>query len=124
MRGALFEAAYDRAFGRSGPTDFKAVPAINYLAPYSAEISSEAANTIALAQFGDCVSRADGSNARKLMATSPESTAELAAISDLAPRFAACIPQGRTISFSRSVARGAIAEGLYRLSRAAAGQSQ
>jgi hypothetical protein len=124
MRGALFEATYDRVYGRSGPTDFKAVPTINYLAPYGAELNAEAANAIALARFGDCVSRADATNARKLMVTIPESAAELAAISELAPKFAACIPQGRTISFSRSVARGAIAEGLYRLSRAAAGPAK
>jgi hypothetical protein len=31
----------------------------------------------------------------------------------------ACIPNGRKISFSRSVLRAAVAEGLYRLERAA-----
>ena len=119
LRGTLFEAAYDKKFGRSGPTDFAAVPPINYLAGYSEALSSDYANTIALAQFGDCVARADGVNARKMMTTDPEMAAESAVIAALAPKFAACIPQGRTIRFSRSVARGAIAEGLYRLSRAA-----
>jgi hypothetical protein len=125
MRGALFEAAYDHSFGKSGPVDFQAVPAIDYLSPYqSQKISSDDANMIALAQFGDCVVRGDGSNARKLLKTEPESAAETATISALTPKFAGCIPSGRTITFSRSVARGAIAEGLYRLSRAAAGAPQ
>ena len=44
---------------------------------------------------------------------------ERESIAALSPRFGACIPRDQTIRFSPSVLKGALAEGIFRLSVAA-----
>jgi len=118
MRTALFEALYVDQFGRGGPTDFKAVPSINHLAGYTGEIPGWAGNVIALARFGECLSRADPANARALLMNLPGSASENQSFAALTPRLGGCVLKGEKLTFSRSVIRGAVAEGMYRLSRA------
>lgn len=118
-RGALFQALYEREFKRSGPTDFSAVTDTGYRRLYSTPLSAEARTAIALEQFGECVSRADPAGVQKLLLQRPGSSDEDEAINALRPKFAACIPRDQTIRFSPSILKGAVAEGLYRLSRAA-----
>lgn len=119
FRGGLFQALYEREFGDSGPTDFSAVTNTGYRQLYPEELSAEARAAIALEQFGECVSRADANGVRSFLRQSPGSAGEDQAIAGLRPKFAACIPQNNTIRFSPSVLKGAVAEGLYRLSVAA-----
>lgn len=121
LRASLFQASYDREFGRAGPIDFTAVPPVDYRGRYPKTLTDESANAIALAQFGDCVGRSDGVNARALLLSLAGTKGEDAAVSALLPKLAPCVPPGRKITFSRSVLRGAIAEGMYRLSRAKSG---
>ncbi|HYI39367.1 MAG TPA: hypothetical protein VE053_03510 [Allosphingosinicella sp.] len=121
IRGALFEQLYLLEYKAPPAVDLKAVAAIDYTAGYSAPVSGPAINGIALAQFGDCVARADAESARSLLTNLPDSKGESAAVQGLMPRLGACIPKGRKISFSRSVLRASVAEGLYRLTRAADG---
>lgn len=121
IRGALFEQLYLLEYRAAPPTDLSTVPAIDYTVGYSAPLTARAINGIALAQFDDCVARADAGHARDLLISLPDSTGETAAVGGLMSHLARCIPQGRTIHFSRSVLRAAIAEGLYRLERAARG---
>jgi hypothetical protein len=121
IRGALFEQLYLLEYKTAPPADLSTVPTIDYTFGYSAPLTAGAINGIALAQFGDCVARADAGHARDLLTSLPDSTGETAAVGGLMSHLAPCIPQGRTIHFSRSVLRAAIAEGLYRLERAATG---
>ena len=123
VRSAIIEALYVEEFGRSGPTEFSQVPAIDYLAGYPAELPGNARTTIALAKFGDCVSRNDPVNARALAVSIPGSGDERQRLAALSPSFNGCVIQGEKLTFSRSVIRGAVTEGLFRLSRAA-GQAQ
>lgn len=123
IRGALFEQLYLLQYKNDPGRDLSAVAAIDYTAGYSAPVPQHAINGIALAQFGDCVARADTAHARELLINLPDSKGETAAMHGLMPRLGACIPKGQKISFSRSVLRAAIAEGLYRLARAADGSS-
>lgn len=118
-RGALFQALYEREFKRNGPTDFSAVTDTGYRGLYSTPLSAEARTAIALEQFGECVSRADPSGVQKLLRQRAGSSDEDDAINALRPKFAACIPKDQTIRFSPSILKGAVAEGLYRLSKAA-----
>lgn len=119
FRGGLFLALYARDFARNGPTDFSAVEHSGYLQLYTSPLSDQARTALALEQFGECVSRADAAGVRALLPQLPGSAGEREAINALRPRFAACIPQNETIQFSASVLKGALAEGLYRLSVAA-----
>lgn len=118
IRTAIIEALYVNQFGRSGPTDFSQVPAIDYLAGYPAELPGNARAVVALAKFGDCVSRKDSVNARALAVSIPGSADETQRLRFLSPTFNGCVVQGEKLTFSKSVIRGAVAEGLYRLSRA------
>jgi len=119
LRGGIFQALYAREFRGGGPTDFSAVTTTGYRELYTDEISPEVRSALALEQFGECVSRADAAGVQTLLRQIPGSAGERAAIQALAPRFAACIPNGETIRFSPSVLKGAVAEGIYRLSVAA-----
>ena len=124
FRGGLFQALYAREFSDNGPTDFSAVTNSGYLQLYTSPLSDQARTALALEQFGECVSRADAAGVRNLLRQLPGSAGEREAINALRPRFAACIPQNETIQFSASVLKGALAEGIYRLSAAARGGAQ
>jgi hypothetical protein len=118
VRSSVIEALYFKEFGRSGPTDFSQVPPIDYLAGYPAELPGNARTIVALAKFGDCVSRKDPVNARALAVSIPGSGDERQRLGSLGPSFNGCVVQGEKLTFSRSVIRGAVSEGLFRLSRA------
>jgi hypothetical protein len=119
FRGALFQALYEREFKRDAPTDFSAVTDTGYLQLYSSPLSAEARTALALERFGECVARADARGVQKLLRQRPGSSDEDQAINALRPTFAACIPRDQTIRFSPSILKGAVAEGIYRLSKAA-----
>jgi hypothetical protein len=70
-------------------------------------------------QFGECVSRARAEEVRQLLAAPPETPLESRAITLLSPSLSGCVPKGQDFRFSKTVLRGALAEGMYRLSKAA-----
>ena len=110
---------YAREFRANGPTDFSAVTTTGYRELYADGISGEARTALALEQFGECVARADAVGVQTFLRQGPGSSGERAAIQALVPRYAACIPRHETITFSLTVLKGALAEGIYRLSVAA-----
>ena len=116
FRAGIFQALYAREFGDNGPTDFSAVASTGYRQLYGEELSPHVRQALALEQFGECVARADAAGVRNLLAQHPGSAGETAAINALRPSLAGCIPQDNTITFSASILRGALAEGIYRLS--------
>ncbi|MBK6706344.1 MAG: hypothetical protein IPG54_02220 [Sphingomonadales bacterium] len=123
MRGAIFQALYRRDYAAAdAPIAFPAELKSGYRALYPAELSDEARMYLSLNHFGECVSRADGPAVRQLVLSRAGSASESEAITVLMPRFSACIVKDNTIRFSRSNLKGALSEGLYRLSRAAAPQ--
>jgi len=116
FRGGLFQALYQREFEGRGPNDFSAVASTGYRQLYGETLSAEARSALALEQFGECVARADAAGAQNFLRQVSGSAGERAAIDGLRTIFAGCIPQDSTIRFSASVLKGAVAEGIYRLS--------
>ena len=116
MRGALFEALYLREFGRSANPDVKSAPSYDYMAGYHRPVEPDAANTIALAIVGDCVTRTVPLAAHQLLTRIPGSQLESDSIAVVAKELPGCVPPKQTFRFQRSIIRAAIAEALYRLS--------
>lgn len=118
LRGYLFEQLYRHYFKRDGPDELLKTPPINYMAGYPTPLPSESIDAIALGQFGDCVTRSDGKDAKQLVLSDPDGSAETAAITGLAPHLGACVPAGQQVRFSKSTLRAGVTEELYKLSRA------
>lgn len=121
--GAMYEALYVRDFGYGGPAAFPESVTTRYVERYRAPYSADARQAIALEQFGECVARAEPGAARQLVLSVPGTPAEETQLAALKPRFGACVINGKTVEMSKGVIRGAVAEGLYRLSIAAAGRT-
>jgi hypothetical protein len=115
--GALFEALYVRDFKYNGPTAFPAGVTTSYVARYTAPYSPEVRQALALEQFGECVARAEPAETRKLLLAMPGTATEREQFALLTPRFGACVVKGSTVAMSKSIVRGALAEGMYRLSK-------
>ena len=112
LRGALFIALYRRDYGRAVP-ELKPDPVDFTLgAPAIPERGSD--QQIGLRTFADCVVRADPVNARVVVIASVAGSRETQGYIALRPRFNACMPQGVSLTFSKSVLSGLIAEALYR----------
>lgn len=119
FRGALFQALYASEFRNDAPISFDAVQSSNYRALYPETLTPLARTTVALEQFGECVSVADPESVRGLLRSLAGSSQETALFGTLGPRFGACVPKGETLTFSKIILKGALAEGMYRLSKAA-----
>ena len=122
FRGTIFQALYAAEFPQdsAAPADFAGVPSTGFREAYGAQVAPEARGVVALEQFGECVARADGPGLRSLLNAIPGSSQETSLFNALVPKFSACIPQGETLAFSKVILKGALAEGMYRLSKAAA----
>lgn len=118
FRGSLLHALYEREFKGRGPTDFSAVTDTGYRKIYSEPLSNVARSAIALEQFGECVARADAAGVQAFLRQRPGTTGEKNAIAALMPKFGGCIPKDEKITFSASILKGALAEGLFWLSMA------
>lgn len=71
-----------------------------------------------LAEFGECVVRADTATSHALLMADPGAGAESAAFAGLKPALAGCIVAGQSLSFNKSTLRGTIAMNFYRLAQA------
>jgi hypothetical protein len=114
VRGALYEAMYDRDYASGGPIDFANAPA-----PTVPGDGVNPSLDAALLQFGACVVRAAPADARALLASQQGSSGEAASIAALNPHLSPCMVRGLTITFSAPMLRGVLAEAMYKLSRGA-----
>lgn len=73
---------------------------------------------IYLSQFGECVVRLDPPKAHALLITDVNSPAEASAFAALSPRLGECVVAGRTLTLNKTVIRGTVAYGYYRLAKA------
>ncbi|MEO5973084.1 MAG: hypothetical protein ABIP91_06960 [Sphingomicrobium sp.] len=71
-----------------------------------------------LSQFGECVVRLDPAKAHALLTTDVNSPAEGSAFAALSPRLGECVIAGRTLTLNKTVIRGTVAHGYYRLAKA------
>jgi hypothetical protein len=112
FRGALFGVLYREAT-RDGPPTLLLQP-LDFAEGASPPFEPEQREAIATRQFADCVVRRDLTHAHVAVVAEPGSQAETAAFAALSPHLGACLPQGMTIKFSRSMLSGLFAEVMYR----------
>lgn len=74
---------------------------------------------IAIAQFGECVARANPAAVPALAASAPASDPEMAALKAFSPQLPACLPKGVRLELDRSTLRGSVTLAYYRLAMAA-----
>lgn len=120
--GAIYDALYTRDFGYGGPQSFPDSVNTRYADRYRAPYSADARQAIAIEQFGECVARAEPAESRQLLLAGLGTAAEEQQFAALKPRFQACVISGKTVEMSKAVIRGAIAEGMYRLSSGEVGK--
>jgi hypothetical protein len=117
MRAALFEALYNKEYRAAShvfPQDLKS----GFAEQYPGAQPDNIRNMLVLEQVGECVSKRDAGAARALLRTRPSSDEEDRAFAAIVPHLQACIPKGQTFTLSKTVARGAVAEGMYWLTKA------
>lgn len=83
-----------------------------------AERRLEQQGKVYLAQFGECVVRAETGNSYALLMAEPGSAQEISAFNSLKPALSECLIAGHTLSFSKASLRGTIAMNFYRLAHA------
>jgi hypothetical protein len=71
-----------------------------------------------LAQFGECVVRANPTAAYRLLMTVPTTPEENAAFGEVTRPAQNCLDSGRTIALNKATLRGTIAYNYYRLAKA------
>lgn len=119
LRGGIFIALFQQHYKAMATEAFPDDLTTGYREIYGDTVPSAAYSAVALEQFGECVGRANPALSRSLVLSHPASRQENDSVTALMPTFSACIPKGEKIELSKATVKGAIAEGLFRLSRAA-----
>lgn len=119
LRGGIFVALFQHDYKSKAIDAFPDDLNSGYLQLYGDTVPSSAYSVVALEQFGECVARANPALSRSLVLSYPASRQENEAVQVLMPKLSACIPDGEKIELSKATVKGAIAEGLLRLTRAA-----
>jgi hypothetical protein len=117
LRAAVFEALYNKEY-RSAAHVFPSSLQSGYSEKYLGNQPDNIRTVLVLEQVGECVSKRDAGAARALLRTRPTSDEEDRAFAAVLPHLQACIPKGQTFTLSKTVARGALAEGMYWLTKA------
>lgn len=115
LRGGMYEALYQRDYGRVEGPNVSTAPAINY------DVRGATRDQVVLRRFADCVARENPAASRALVLSPVGQPSENAAFAALGETLSVCLVPGERAAFSRPILRGIIAEALYRLSQAAAG---
>lgn len=118
LRGAIYTALYKRDYLRSYPPA-KSV-AIDYMAG-NAGSSTAARNWATIRMFASCVSRMDPINARAAVLARVASVEERETYTKLTPAMGDCLTAKGSVTFSKTVLQGALAEVLYREASSVAG---
>ena len=73
---------------------------------------------IFLAEFGECVARANPAKSHAMLMAQPDTVEENMAFKALMPEFASCLAAGEQLKFNKSTLRGTLALNYYRLAHA------
>lgn len=119
LRGGIFVALFQQDYKSKAIDAFPDDLNTGYRELYGDTVPSAAYSVVALEQFGECVARANPVLSRSLVLSYPASRQENDSVQALMPKFSACIPNGEKIELSKATVKGAVAEGLVRLTRAA-----
>ncbi len=117
LRGGIYAALYRIDFAKSAPAI--ADRPLDFSADVQGAVTPDAQQYLWLRQFADCVVRTDPADARTLVLSPVASAAENASFTALAPHFNGCAVQGMTLTFSKIILSGLVAEALYREAKAA-----
>lgn len=114
VRGGLFQALYAESYPDKAPP--LAASPLNLDADVRGQPESRASSFIVLRRYGECVVRDNPEAARVLTLTTAGTSGETDALATLQPTLNRCLTSGNSVSFSKAVLTGIIAEVLYRLS--------
>lgn len=110
LRGALFAELYRRDYAdhepklSDGPFDF------------ASTLADDNQARVGLLMFADCVARQDLKNARLFMLSRGGSTDEKNSFAALRPIIGPCVPQGQTVTLTKTAIGSALAEAIYQQS--------
>lgn len=116
LRGAAAEALYEARFAEPAAARTPAAAAAALLRAADVGGRDDAAFLTTSWGLADCAAPQDPDRIRALLATEPDSEAEMAALQALYPSFTACVPAGTQLRVDRGGIRGMLAESLYRWS--------
>ena len=119
-RGAAAEALYEVQFPSVPAARTPAVTAAPLPRPPASE-REVAALLAPMYALADCATPRAPDLVRALLATEPDTPAEVGALAALNPAFAACVPAGTQLSIDQRIMRSFFAEALYRWSVAQRG---
>jgi len=138
FKAAMAGSLIRRDLGATDPATVSAAPTLGYTMPdpvrtvdekgrqmsaksiaRQQEAIAAKAGWIAIAQFGECVARANPAAVPALADSAVGSESELAAIKSFGPQMPGCLPKGVKLELDRSTLRGAITLAYYRLAMAA-----
>jgi hypothetical protein len=115
IRGAIYEVYLHEDFDDlPAALSFESVSALQYPVAAS-DASSDASVYTAKMRIGECAVRRNPSSAKSLIDSPIGSDEETAAIKAIIPALSVCTFEGQTLTLSKSIVRGMIAEVLYRL---------
>ncbi len=117
MRGGLYAALYMADYDFAPPVSI--ITPLDFTADVGGAATPEAQQYLWLHQFADCVVRADPQDSRALVLAGVANPSESAMFAALAPHFSGCMVKGQSLTFSKAVLAGLIAEVLYRQTKAA-----
>ncbi|MBB6227439.1 hypothetical protein [Polymorphobacter multimanifer] len=109
LRGAVFKAAYVQ-------THAKALPVLGAAPDWASDVTDAGMPAekrtlhVGLRQLGNCILDAQPAAVHALLLADAGTAAEQEAFRELTPSIGPCIPDGVTLSFSRSVLAGLLAE--------------
>jgi hypothetical protein len=114
LRWAFFVAAYKADHRTRAPQ--AAVAQVDYTRFAANAVAQDAGRYLALSRFGDCVARNNLAAAHEIAIAAPASAREDRAIAGIGPSLSACIDSGSSVSLTKEIVQGVVAEALYRLS--------
>jgi hypothetical protein len=119
FRSAIYVALYRRDYAHSAALPSADQPQLRFAGEVRSDKPEDEASYVSLRGFGDCVVRQEPGSARQLVLSEPERQEENVAFAALRKPMSDCLAPKQTLSFSRQMLRGILAEALYKLSAAA-----
>ena len=121
FRYSLFEARYRTEFGKGPPPSVVGLPPLNLDSEFDLTITRGLQGVaplppliIFMRSLSECVIRQKPAEAHALIVAKPYTPVETKALDAVRQMLAECTPEGHTLTFSRPMLRGAIAEALYK----------
>ncbi|MDQ4088367.1 MAG: hypothetical protein M3177_10230, partial [Pseudomonadota bacterium] len=124
LRASLFAAMYKREFARVPPSpELSTIPPLLLRDEFDGDLAMLPESVRVMRGIGDCSARLDPVGAHDFLLTTLGSSEERRTLERVTTALANCLPEGHQLRFTRAVLRGMLGEALYKLRRAAAGET-